>query len=149
MFEGLVRPVPVEEVIVRRYDDPVQVRLAAPATPGAGDGAGRGTGDLVPAVARPDAFLWRDRLYVVREVYGSWLEREAWWESSPRGGSRPSYERRVWRVEAGAGRHRGTGVYDLARVLPVPVLSGAGTGAGDAGAGAGAEQGWRLLCHLD
>lgn len=134
---------------MRRYDDPVQVRLAVPAPPGAGGVSGDVAGDVVPAVPRPDAFLWRDRLYVVREVYGSWLEREAWWESSVGGGSRPSYERRVWRVEAGAGRHRGTGVYDLAQVLPVPVLSGAGAGTGDAGAGSATEQGWRLLCHLD
>ena len=133
---------------MRRHDDPVQVRLAADAPPGADD--------VAPAVPRPDAFLWRDRLYVVREVYGSWLEREAWWESSAGSGRRPSYERRVWRVEAGAGRHRGTGVYDLAQVLPVPVLRGAGAGAGEPGAagepggtGVAAEQGWRLLCHLD
>lgn len=129
--------------MVRRYDDPVEVRLAAAGT------SVSGTEDHVPTAPRPDAFLWRDRLYVVREVYSSWLEREAWWESSAVAGRRASYERRVWRVEAGAGRHRGTGVYDLAQMLLVPVLSGAGTPSDEGADSQDQAEGWRLLCHLD
>lgn len=131
---------------MRRYDEPVQVRLSPDA-------------DRPRADQVPDAFLWRNRLYVVREVLATWLEREAWWETPPVHGGRAGYERTVWRVEAGAGRALGTGVYDLARTVPTPVsvpaMSGAGADAGaGAGAGAGAsgpaEQGeWWLLCHLD
>jgi len=30
----------------------------------------------------PDQFLWRDRLYVIREVLAHWVEAGAWWCSS-------------------------------------------------------------------
>jgi hypothetical protein len=90
----------------------------------------------------PGTFLWRDRIYVVREVLGHWQERRSWWttaaaravhgdtagdlevknESEDRmgDGAAPGYhdldhEREVWRVEASAGRMFGNGVYDLAR----------------------------------
>ena len=118
---------------MRRYDEPVQVRL----------GPGDGTSGPVP-----DAFLWRNRLYVVREVLSTWLEREAWWETARSPERRPTYERTVWRVEAGAGRALGTGVYDLAQAVTASAMAGSGA---PAGAGtAGADQGeWWLLCHLD
>jgi hypothetical protein len=50
--------------MVRRYADTVEVR------PAAGAAAEDGT---------PSTFLWRGRLYVVREVLGHWRERRAWW----------------------------------------------------------------------
>ncbi len=50
--------------MVRRYADTVEVRPAAGAAEA--DGA-------------PSTFLWRGRLYVVREVLGHWRERRAWW----------------------------------------------------------------------
>lgn len=116
---------------MRRYDEPVQVRLTS------------GDGDESPV---PDAFLWRRRLYVVREAQSSWLEREAWWEAATSPGRRAVSERTVWRVEAGAGRAHGTGVYDLAQAVDVPAMSGAGAPA----PGGAVEQGqWWLLCHLD
>lgn len=124
--------------MTRRYDDPVDVRRS---TVGAGPGAGPGA---------PAQFLWRGRLYVVREVLGHWVEVRPWWRagaarallgtdtpdaSQPSGalalaapplapahpgpsGRAPDRtvdegEREVWRVEAGAGRLHGTGVYDL------------------------------------
>jgi hypothetical protein len=49
---------------MRRYKDPVEVRSASP----------EGTG-------APSAFLWRGRVYVVRDVLGHWLERTSWWSS--------------------------------------------------------------------
>jgi hypothetical protein len=49
----------------------------------------------------PMAFLWRGRLYVVREVLGRW--RDA-----------PS-EAQVFRVEASTGRAFGEGIFDLRR----------------------------------
>ena len=53
--------------MVRRYDDPVEVHAE-----GAGDGGG----------SRPASFLWRGRLYVVREVLGHWRARRDWWTAS-------------------------------------------------------------------
>jgi Family of unknown function (DUF6504) len=49
---------------MRRYADPVEVRTL--------------TGEEASA---PAAFLWRGRLYVVRDVLGHWRERRSWWSS--------------------------------------------------------------------
>jgi hypothetical protein len=141
--------------VVRRYDDPVDVRPAAES----------GSGGSEPAT-----FLWRGRLYVVRGVLGHWRERRAWWtapaaralhgEVGPEAeGSAPSQavvvpaggslrgsaggpvraalgeEHEVWRVEASPGRAFGSGVYDLCRDLSVNVP--------------GAGGGWRLLRVAD
>ena len=107
--------------MTRGYDDTVQVRTTQ--------------------ADEPAQFLWRGRLYVVREVLGRWRERQAWWsrpralavhgvgesvaggatgpdESVPRaavGLADVNTDREVWRVEASAGRMAGTGVYDLCR----------------------------------
>ena len=89
--------------MTRRYDDPVDVRRR----------------DDVPA-----EFLWRGRLYVVREVLIHWVESGAWWRSPVAPQNHPSGEVspapahiddefEVWRVEASAGRLSGTGVFDL------------------------------------
>ena len=105
----------------------------------------------------PAQFLWRGRLYVVREVLSRWTESGGWWRSSAvqslnsgdQGDAQvapletaplppsPKWAQRAWgepapdvdasvgpagvddgeqdwfRVEAGAGRAAGTGVYDL------------------------------------
>jgi hypothetical protein len=87
----------------------------------------------------PAQFMWRGRLYVVREVLARWTESGGWWrqaavlavsdgqsdgQSSRPGadragapGSEPASlddgEQDWFRVEAGAGRAAGTGVYDL------------------------------------
>ncbi|WP_203417600.1 DUF6504 family protein [Kineococcus radiotolerans] len=104
---------------VRRFSDEVHVRCGA-----------RGEEAGVPAL-----FVWRGRLYVVREVLSRWRERSAWWEHAAvaavhgdeaggAGGAvtavRPvleigDLEREVFRVEAGVGRAGAVGVYDLAR----------------------------------
>ena len=120
---------------MRTYDDPVDVR---------GQDA-------------PHQFLWRGRLYVVREVLSHWYERTAWWDGAaaqavrgsadpvvsppPTGAvdpaaasSGPDVEREVWRVEASAGRAAGCGVFDL--VLSRP-------------AGRPAQTGWRLVRVAD
>jgi hypothetical protein len=112
---------------MRRYTDPVEVRSASP------DGTGA-----------PSAFLWRGRVYVVRDVLGHWCERRSWWSSpaarrvhgegvpavdgtlalddplpAPAGGSVRvadlAQEREVWRVSASPGRAYPSGVYDLCR----------------------------------
>jgi hypothetical protein len=57
------------------------------------------------------AFIWRGRLYAVRGIVDRWTERRAWWRDPV--GAPVTGERTVWRVEASAGQHAGTGVYDL------------------------------------
>jgi hypothetical protein len=83
-------------VAMRFYDEPVEVRHQP---------------------AGPVAFLWRDRLYVVRRVLDRWRERDAWWRHLDR--LDDLAERQVWRVEAGRGRLAGVGVFDLAEQVGV------------------------------
>jgi hypothetical protein len=101
---------------VRRYDDPVEVRKGADED--------------------PDQFLWRGRLWQVREVVAHWVETGAWWARRPaeRAATRGAddsgggvdtdllREREVWRVTAARGRvaalqspehDPGYGVFDL------------------------------------
>jgi hypothetical protein len=78
----------------------------------------------------PEQFLWRGRLYVVREVLARWTEAGGWWRGSavraltagdagPHGPAAviDDNERDWWRVEADSGRAAalsgGRGVYDL------------------------------------
>lgn len=96
---------------MRRYDEPVDVRRRD---------------------ETPTEFLWRGRLYVVRDVYATWIETDPWWLApSARGvygqtsgdatfseGVAPvpvseTAEREMWRVEASGGRAAGCGVFDL------------------------------------
>ena len=127
---------------MRRYHDPVDVRsvrvTALPTEPGEhtdhlgpagptepaviGVDAPPGTpaaSEADPVVA-PQAFIWHDRLYVVRRVLGRWRRRRAWWRDAldprpgqPTGIAVASREQHVWRVEAGPGRLAGVGVFDL------------------------------------
>lgn len=100
--------------MVRRFDEPIQVQVA--------ESAGG-----VAASADPAAFLWRGRVYAVREVDAQWSERRAWWR--PGAGAAPSGDtsgasapvaavsagdRRIWRVRAQAGRTGTPGIYELA-----------------------------------
>ncbi len=135
--------------MVRRYEEPIEVR--------AGAGVGHGLIDRGYDIDRddrapdrtPSAFLWRGRLYIVRAVIGHWRERRAWWrealdpdedDSDTRRGVPAAHgpdcpvhmeclEQEVWRVEASPGRLAGTGVYDLGMNGPV--------------------RGWRLLRVAD
>lgn len=76
----------------------------------------------------PAQFLWRGRLYIVRDVLARWTESGGWWRSAAvsalsagdpadeAGGGSASVddgEQDWFRVEAGVGRATGTGVYDL------------------------------------
>lgn len=120
--------------MTRGHDDSIHVRL----------------GDARPDGRRPPAqFLWRGRLYLVREVLGYWRERQAWWsleparavhgEPEPLGAvptGRPGTatatlparshvaqvgaDREVWRVEAAPGRSAHPGVYQLASDAAAP-----------------------------
>ncbi len=85
----------------RTYADPIDVRREERRPPG----------------GRPEQFLWRGRLYVVRAVVAHWIESSAWWGGSRRAleGAIPPHEHEVWRVEAQAGRSDSAGVYDLRR----------------------------------
>jgi hypothetical protein len=136
---------------MRRYKDPVEVRSASP------EGAGA-----------PSAFLWRGRLYVVRDVLGHWFERRSWWSSPAarlvHGEGAPAVdgmlaldgplpaaaagqvrvedlaqECEVWRVSASPGRAYAGGVYDLCREP-----------AAEAGASRGSPgTGWHLVRVAD
>jgi hypothetical protein len=111
----------VRSKTVRRYDDPVEVRKGADED--------------------PEQFLWRGRLWQVREVVAHWVETGAWWarRSASQGAGQPEggpdggpdgggvdtdllREREVWRVAAARGRvaalqspehDPGFGVFDL------------------------------------
>ncbi|WP_432511931.1 DUF6504 family protein [Kineococcus sp. SYSU DK001] len=131
---------------VRRFSDEVHVR----------------SGELAEGGRAPVQFIWRGRLYVVREVLSRWRERSAWWEhaaiaavhgdatepdASRDHRPRPvleigDLEREVFRVEAGSGRTGGWGVYDLAR----PVAPGTAVVSEVAGSSSSeASEDWRLL----
>jgi hypothetical protein len=94
--------------MARRHADPIEVR-----GPGSGGTAGAGE--------QPTHFLWRDRVYAVREVLGHWRESGPWWEAvraAPQQGVRETgvldtTDREVWRVEASRGRCYAPGVYEL------------------------------------
>ena len=124
--------------MVRRYEEPIEVRA------GMGGVDRRDidrTGDIDRASdPAPSAFLWRGRLYVVRDVIGHWRERRAWWrealdpDEEVAAHGLDCLEQEVWRVEASPGRLAGTGVYDL--------------GMNDLGMD-GPVRGWRLLRVAD
>jgi hypothetical protein len=96
--------------MVRRYEESIEVQAGGGVIDGGGaDGPG----------PSPSAFLWRGRLYVVRDVIGHWRERRAWWhealdpDEEVAAHGLDCLEHEVWRVEASAGRLAATGVYDL------------------------------------
>ena len=78
--------------MTRLHADPVEVRTTA-----------------APQGPEPEQFLWRGRLYVVREVLARWTSAGAWWKGSPQ--EVDEREQQWWRVVAGSLRARGT--YDL------------------------------------
>ncbi|WP_432562803.1 DUF6504 family protein [Kineococcus sp. SYSU DK003] len=129
---------------MRRFSDEVHVQ----------------SGEVGGTAGAPVQFVWRGRLYVVREVLSCWRERSAWWEhaavaavhgdatGSGKGPTKRAVleigdlEREVFRVEASIGRTGGAGVYDLARpVAPgtAAVSEGAGTPSSEA------SEDWQLL----
>ncbi len=93
--------------MTRLYADPVEVRTRAAA-----------------AGPVPEQFLWRGRLYVVREVLARWTATGAWWRQAGTTAAAvtdhaevPDTEQQWWRVEADSGRlavlSAGRGTYDL------------------------------------
>jgi hypothetical protein len=111
---------------VRTYEDLVEVRKGP--VPGYGaDGPSTSSwpdpasGDAI-AENGPQQFLWRGRLWQVREIVAHWVETGAWWLRRPEerpGSSELIREREVWRVTAARGRavatadDPGFGVFDL------------------------------------
>ena len=127
---------------MRTYSDEVEVRTGP--VPGYGlDGPAPSTfADALRFDERPEdapqQFLWRGRLWQVREVVAHWMEVGAWWVRRPEeapGRSELVTERQVWRVTAARGRavatadDPGFGVFDLTFD--------------------GAEGAWRLAGSLD
>jgi hypothetical protein len=96
---------------MRRYDDPVEVRKG-----------------MVGSQEAPEQFLWRGRLWKVRDVVAHWVETGPWWQSAgvravvgtddafAEDGPVVTHdllaEREMWRVEAGTGMTN-AGVFDL------------------------------------
>lgn len=77
--------------MVRRYEEPIEVRARAaersrsgatsvPVAGDTGDDGATPSGDTGEQV--PTAFLWRGRLYVVRAVLGHWSQRRPWWREA-------------------------------------------------------------------
>lgn len=112
---------------MQTYQDLVEVRKGP--VPGYGaDGPcvdlGDETGlrwDVLPDDG-PQQFLWRGRLWQVREILAHWVEVGAWWLRRPEdapGRSALVTERLVWRVTAARSRavataaDPGFGVFDL------------------------------------
>jgi len=64
----------------------------------------------------PEQFLWRGRLYVVREVLARWTSSGVWWKGTS-DTALDDRETQWWRVEADSGRlaalSGGVGTYDL------------------------------------
>ncbi|HEV7148450.1 MAG TPA: DUF6504 family protein [Pedococcus sp.] len=123
-------------LVVRRYEEPIEVRQGVTGVTGVSP-------DNQPE--RPDAFVWRGRLYVVRAVLDQWQERRPWWRDAREGRDvlADARERRVWRVEASPGRLAGVGVYDLGATRPDPAGPSSTTPTG------GQRSQWQLLRVAD
>jgi hypothetical protein len=84
--------------MTRLHTDPVEVRTRPE-----------------PAGPVPEQFLWRGRLYVVREVLARWTAAGSWWKGAAQ--EVDDREQQWWRVEADSGRlaalSAGRGTYDL------------------------------------
>lgn len=113
---------------MRTYEDLVEVRKGPVSGYGADGPATEWPGaagpEQLPALAEdgPQQFLWRGRLWQVREILAHWVETGAWWLRRPEerpGRSALIRERQVWRVTAARGRavataeDPGFGVFDL------------------------------------
>lgn len=131
--------------MVRRYEEPIEVQATA---------------DEHSASGVPDAFVWRGRLYVVREVLDHWQERRPWWRDALDAGGTAGAPRSTRGRDGGsteqprAGAIRAeTSVLGGARerqVWRVEASAGrmAGSGVYDLGADLSPRQ-WRLLRVAD
>ncbi len=91
---------------MRRYDEPIEVRSG-----------------MVGEDEAPAQFLWRNRLWLVRDVLHRWLETGEWWRGPSVRAARGDTdaepdddllaEAEVWRVLAANGRSGEPGVYEL------------------------------------
>lgn len=85
--------------MTRLHADPVEVRTR-----------------VEPAGPVPEQFLWRGRLYLVREVLARWTSSGVWWQGTD-AEELDDREQQWWRVEADSGRlaalSGGRGTYDL------------------------------------
>lgn len=113
----------------RRYQEQIEVRVGPAGEHGVRLAAALPVVTSEPGDPQvPTLFLWRGRVHLVRAVLAQWSQRVPWWrlegavgdehegaggDADDPGATGCRLERRVWRVEAGAGRSRGAGVYDL------------------------------------
>ncbi len=80
---------------MRRYNDPIDVFHGQVAS-------------AQGLVEGPTQFMWRDRLWQVREFVAHWVETGAWWRTTD---ADLLSEQETWRVVAR--RSSNTGVFDL------------------------------------
>ncbi len=113
---------------MRTYGEVISIRTGSAGADSSGAGSAGG-------VAVGNQFLWRSRIYVVRNVLAHWVESGTWWTSLQRQSKSRAVpnasldgvpveasitrdvgatERWVWRVEAAAGSSAPIGVYDVA-----------------------------------
>ncbi len=119
---------------------PTQCAAVVSARPGKKTVMGRRHAESIEVRRRdevPAQFLWRSRLYVVKDVLEHWLESGRWWSTASAtalaaGTDAPlpattlpavgasggpaavdDREREFWRVEARAGKSAPLGIYDL------------------------------------
>lgn len=121
---------------MRRFSDSVEVRVRS-----LNEQTSEATlAQECPTPERPEAFIWRGRLYVVRDVIAEWRERRAWWREALDANeadvvpgqsiAAAASEQRVWRVEASPGWSFAPGVYDLAHDESALASSDGGTSSG-------------------
>jgi hypothetical protein len=68
--------------VVRRYEEPIEVRAAGEQALPDDAPADSPGGSPAKDPGAPAAFLWRGRLYVVRQVLDHWKERRPWWRDA-------------------------------------------------------------------
>jgi Domain of unknown function (DUF6504) len=66
---------------------------------------------------RPTRFVWRGRLYAVREIQEYWVVNRDWWRDSSPVPAQP--ELQFWQVAAATGAGQPVGVYELRRDVAV------------------------------
>ena len=110
---------------MRTYGEVIAIRIGS----GSGSHAVPAPGHISDVMIAGSQFLWRSRIYVIRDVLAHWIESGTWWTSRHRSVNEPATdldqqrsvsrdvgatERWVWRVEAAAGSSAIVGVYDVA-----------------------------------
>ena len=117
---------------MRTYGEVIDVRTAGPVGSSRDDGRGTPGFAATDGSGAPAQFLWRGRLYLVRDVLAHWVEIGAWWSLPRRTG--------------GTTRRAGTGAsaYDVDPDAPASALAPALPRSVAADVGAVEREVWRV-----